>query len=53
MTPFILILFLKWGYAGGVTQITYPDEKSCQAALSEVRHMESFLDASCVRGPTL
>lgn len=50
---FILILFLKSGYAGGVTQIEYSSRKSCEdakeqlVAVAEERWMLGIF-ATCV-----
>jgi hypothetical protein len=53
MTPWLLILFLKWGYAGGVVAIDMPSEAACKTALVDVQKMASQRDSACVqRGPS-
>lgn len=44
----VLVLFLKWGYAGGVVAIDMPTEASCKDAIVRVKEMRSYEDATCL-----
>lgn len=47
----VLILMLKYGYAGGVTQIEYFGQdayQQCKVGLAQVKRMDSHIDSSCI-----
>lgn len=44
----VLILFLKWGYAGGVVEIPMPNYATCKQARQDVRTMDSYQDSMCL-----
>lgn len=50
MSTFILILFLKVGYAGGVVTVPYPDYQSCLLAIEQAKKMDTYTDAACING---
>lgn len=54
MLTFTLIIFLKFGYAGGaVTVPNFPDLKSCQvaAAAAKRQHGVDYESGSCIPVP--
>lgn len=48
MSPWVLVLFLKFGYAGGVVYIDMPSYATCKQALQDVRQMDSHRDSMCL-----
>lgn len=51
MSAFVLIVFLKWGYAGGTVVIPYADETTCERGRVAVTvKTRNVMDAFCIPG---
>ena len=49
-TTFVFVLFLKFGYAGGVIQMKFDTLVDCNRMLGTVRSMETYRDSTpCVQ----
>ena len=49
MEAYVLVLFLKYSYAGGVVAIPYVDKLACDAGLqAAVQSSKTFADGFCI-----
>lgn len=53
MEPYILVLFLKYSYAGGVIAIPYVDKLACETGLRiAVQTSKTMQDGFCIPNRT-